>query len=113
MTRQVMTFILSLGPLFLPAGCGAGDAECGGDTTFENFGESFFNAHCNSCHSASPGLRSGAPEDVKFDTAADAASWRDRIAARATGASPTMPPGGGTTQEDRDKLEAWLACGAP
>ena len=41
----------------------------GGTTlTYENFGKPFFDANCNTCHSADSGARNGAPENFAFDT---------------------------------------------
>lgn len=75
-----------------------------------NFGEGFLKANCQSCHASTASDRSGAPEDVIFDTKADAVAQADRILARATGEDPTMPPQGGVTEQDREKLEIWLRC---
>jgi hypothetical protein len=48
---------------------------------------------------------------VFFDTVEDAWEWSDRILDRATGESPTMPPLGGVSEDERQKLAWWLLCG--
>lgn len=81
--------------------------------TYGNFGEPFILDWCRGCHSSSvpAGMRQDAPIDVNFDDAGDLAQWSARIAARSTGAAPTMPPAGGPTAEERALLAEWLACG--
>jgi hypothetical protein len=37
--------------------------------------------------------------------------WAERIEARAASASPTMPPAGGPTDEERAMLREWIECG--
>jgi uncharacterized membrane protein len=81
---------------------------------YQNFGAAFFSKWCNSCHSASPGERQGAPEDVVLDTQAGVKNWRERIFVRAAANNDSMPPGPNDPPEsERDKLADWLACGAP
>jgi uncharacterized membrane protein len=98
-----------------------GDKDDGDDTaaglcadapvvTWDNFGEGFLTENCQSCHSADTADRHGAPEDVNFDTEEEALDQADRILARAATASPTMPPAGGTQEEDRTLLTLWLTC---
>jgi hypothetical protein len=53
-----------------------------------------------------PGTRQGAPPDDEASTRARAA----RVVAKATGASPTMPPQGSPDPEALARLAAWLAC---
>jgi mono/diheme cytochrome c family protein len=79
--------------------------------TWETFGEGFLRENCQACHASTAVDRGGAPADVTFDTQDDALRWRTRILERAAGAAPTMPPQGGTTDEDRWRLQVWLACG--
>ncbi len=79
--------------------------------TWETFGEGFLRENCQACHASTTVERLGAPEDVTFDTEADALRWRARILERAAGEAPTMPPQGGTDDEDRWRLRVWLACG--
>ena len=44
------------------------------------------------------------------DTWDDMIRWGPRIQARATGPEPTMPPGGGPSEEERALLSEWLEC---
>lgn len=78
--------------------------------TWDNFGEGFLTESCQSCHAAETPDRHGAPEEVTFDTEADALAWADRILARAAADPPTMPPAGGTHADDRELLTIWLTC---
>jgi uncharacterized membrane protein len=81
---------------------------------YENFGAPFVIDWCRGCHSSAvpAGMRQKAPADVNFDTLQQVRTWKDMIVARATGASPNMPPAGGPSQEERQLLAEWLACGA-
>lgn len=101
----------------------------GSTLTYENFGASFMNKYCTSCHSQHlpEGSRGDAPLTANFDTAEDVAVWRAAILAKTgTTALPpqadgtespeppsTMPPGGGVLPSDRASLAEWLRCGAP
>ena len=91
------------------------DYACPGTGTalaYANFGASFLETWCNGCHSAPPGERQGAPEDVRFDSESDVRRWRERIFARAAWGNDSMPPGlDGPPQTERTKLAEWLACG--
>jgi cytochrome c5 len=86
--------------------------------TYEGFGMSFMDTHCNGCHSSliAPAQRRGAPESVNLDTYGDVLAWAERIEERVVlnaeieGAS-RMPPGGGPTREELDMLHEWLQCG--
>jgi hypothetical protein len=117
--RAALSFTL-LALLTLLAGCGfetLDEASCppGGTTlTYENFGRSFFAAHCNRCHSAPVGDREGAPEGYVFSTHAEVRAQADRIFARSAGDNVSMPPGPDDPPlEARQSLAVWLACGAP
>jgi uncharacterized membrane protein len=81
---------------------------------YENFGAPFVIDWCRGCHSSAvpAGMRQKAPADANFDTLEQVRTWKDKIAARATGASPNMPPAGGPSEEERQLLAQWLACGA-
>ena len=83
--------------------------------TYQTVGEPFMSNWCRGCHSAKlpTTMRQQAPVTVNFDTLADVRSWSERIAFRATGKPPTMPPSGGPSDEERSLLAGWLACGAP
>lgn len=102
-------------------------AACGSDTggeprsgacdasyvDYTNFGEPFLLDWCSGCHSAAlpATMRQNAPADVNFDTLDRVHQLQDRIAARATGAVPTMPPAGGPSDEERELLAEWIRCG--
>ena len=80
--------------------------------TYDTFGNGFLATYCNGCHGAGVPDRQGAPEMVVFDTREQADMFADRILARAIpaeGVTP-MPPAGGITQDDLDRLEIWLNC---
>lgn len=83
--------------------------------TYRNFGASFMNRYCTTCHGAEvpEEKRGGAPLAANFDTAADLNVWRAQILTRAAGLTPTMPPSGQVTSADREALGEWLNCGAP
>jgi len=81
--------------------------------TWETFGQGFLVENCQACHAQGVTDRAGAPQEVSFGTEEEALRWKDRILARAAGESPTMPPMGGTTADDRWRLEVWLTCHAP
>ena len=76
-----------------------------------NFGEGFFVQNCNGCHHSATPDRYGAPEDVIFDTADDVWAQKGMVLGTAGGESPTMPPNGGSTVTQREKLQIWLQCG--
>lgn len=79
--------------------------------TYDNFGQAFLGAHCNTCHSAS---KAGAPSSYKFDTREQVKQHAARIFIRAAGPNTTMPPGPDDPPESaRDQLAEWLACGTP
>jgi len=90
------------------------DATCAREPalTYENFGQGFMEQYCNGCHSSlvPDPYRNGAPESVNFDTYAGVLQFQDRILARTPLEEPTMPPGGGPTEEDLQMLHEWLAC---
>ncbi len=105
--------------LFLLLMVACGEAEDTADTgfcadapvlTWDNFGDGFMTQHCQSCHASGSPSRQDAPEDITFDTEEQTLALADRILARATGDSATMPPEGGVHEDDRLKLEWWLSC---
>lgn len=67
---------------------------------------------CAPCHGSgvAPGTRQGAPREVVLDDEATTRALAARLLARATGPSPTMPPVGGPTEAERERLAAWLRC---
>ena len=82
--------------------------------TYESFGRAMLSHHCNSCHNANEGKRSGAPESYRFETLDDVRAHKARIFVRAAATNTTMPPGpDDPSPEQRDQLAEWLACGAP
>lgn len=93
------------------------DAECppgGTALTYENFGHTFMDAWCKGCHGAAVLDRQGAPPAYVFDTHEQVQRWADRIYARSAGTNDSMPPGPeDPSDQARDELEEWLACGAP
>ena len=80
-------------------------------TTWDNFGAGFVTQHCSACHASTTPDRHDAPADVTFDTEEQAWQWAERILARAASETPTMPPQGGVSEDDRYLLEVWLNCG--
>jgi hypothetical protein len=78
---------------------------------WNNFGEGFFIQNCNGCHHSETTNRYGAPEGVIFDTAADVWSQKAIVLYAAGGDGPSMPPQGGSTALEREKLAIWLNCG--
>ncbi len=86
----------------------------GTDLTYKNFGGSFINAYCQSCHGSTSEDRAGAPGEFIFDTPEQVARHKDRIFARSAAGNDSMPPGpDDPSLEEREKLAEWLACGAP
>jgi hypothetical protein len=86
----------------------------GTELTYQNFGQGFFIANCNRCHSAEVGDRQGAPEGYAFESLDQVRKHKARIFARAAGPNDSMPIGpDDPPREERDKLAEWLACGAP
>jgi len=114
--------------VFVLAACGQDAMVSGGgddgpdpvdkcETTYldyNNFGKPFALDWCRGCHSSSvpANMRQNATIGVDFDTLEDVQRWRERIEIRATGATPTMPPAGGPSEEERALLAEWLSCGA-
>ena len=82
--------------------------------TWENFGEGFLRENCQSCHATNAPYRSTAdsppPDGIHFDNKNNAIELADRILASSTGTAPRMPPQGGVSEEDREKLTLWLEC---
>ena len=83
--------------------------------TYDTFGRGFLATYCDGCHGSAVAERQGAPDDVVFDTREGALDWADRILERAApsdGSVATMPPVGGVTSDDTERLVVWLTCGA-
>jgi uncharacterized membrane protein len=113
-------------------GCGGGEDEhegvatgatCppSGAPTAQSFGTAFMQTYCLGCHSASVrgDARQGAPSDFNFDTVEQIRLHASHIdmhaAAGPNGTNMEMPPAKQPqpTQEERELLGQWLACGAP
>lgn len=90
-------------------------AVCEDAPTWHAFAGGFVTTWCTPCHSASLSgpARNGAPDGLDFDRWSEVVAVRDRVAVRATGPSPTMPPLGGVAEADVALFARWLACGAP
>lgn len=87
----------------------------GGTTlTYDDFGKGFFEAYCNTCHSAPNGQRNGAPDDEVFANVEDIRAHAAIIFENAAATNDAMPPGPYPPPlTQRDDLAEWLACGAP
>ena len=81
---------------------------------YDNFGAPFVINWCRGCHSSAVpvAMRQKAPADANFDNLDQVRMWSERIAVRAAGTVPNMPPAGGPSEEERLLLAEWLACGA-
>ncbi|MEO8703683.1 MAG: hypothetical protein ABI867_26775 [Kofleriaceae bacterium] len=81
---------------------------------YTGFGEPFILDWCAGCHTSTlpAEMRQDSPIDVNFDDRTATVPWVERIRIRATGASPTMPPAGGPSDEERALLAEWIDCGA-
>ncbi len=89
------------------------DADCGDQVplvSWETFGEGFLSTYCQGCHAQASVNRQGAPQSIIFDTEQDALENKAGILAAATSDPSTMPPNGGPTDGDREKLGIWLTC---
>ncbi len=93
------------------------DAVCpdeGTEHSYESFGRGFMVQHCQSCHASRALDRQGAPPAYVFDTVEDVRRFADRIYERSAAGNASMPPGpDDPSEEERDALAEWLACGAP
>ena len=99
----------------LASACGADDEPTDACTdapvvSYATFGAGFLDTQCQGCHASTAIDRHGAPDDVIFDTAADAERFGPRILARAGGTAPDMPPAGGASDDDRERLRLWVTC---
>lgn len=98
------------------AGCSGADrignysCPSGGTTlTYDNFGKPFFERYCIRCHGGP-----NAYSSRSFTTVDSIRAQRDRIFANAAAGNTSMPPGpDDPSEEERDRLAEWLACGAP
>ncbi|MEM6926522.1 MAG: hypothetical protein AAF602_06325 [Myxococcota bacterium] len=88
------------------------DVELCAAYTWDTVGHPFVLSWCTGCHGEGvpEGQRAGAPVGVDLDTEALVATFAERIAVRATGTEPDMPPAGGPSDREIEDLEMWLAC---
>lgn len=97
----------------LLVGCASTDVDpCPNDLTYDNFGRGLMAQYCTGCHSTNipASQRNGAPSVVNLDHYVGVMDWVQYIQDEAVPEVPTMPPGGGTTQLERDLLQEWLTC---
>ena len=78
-----------------------------------NFGEGFLLENCSGCHHSETPNRYGAPEDAVFDTVEEVWEQKASLLYIVASENRRMPPSGGTTEMQRDKLKIWLNCGEP
>jgi len=82
--------------------------------SYETFGALFMGKYCQQCHGSAVEDRQGAPGEFIFDTLEQIQRHRERIFVRSAADNDSMPPGpDDPSQQERDKLAEWLACGAP
>jgi uncharacterized membrane protein len=99
--------------VLLVAACAADEVDpCPNDLTYDNFGRGLVEQYCTGCHSTNipSSQRNDAPEVVNLDSYVGILEWVLEIQEEATPETPTMPPGGGTTQLERDLLAEWIEC---
>lgn len=136
MCNKMMLIVVACLPLLMGngdqgggCGCDGGDARpqptgatcpTGSTLTYATFGSDFMTSFCTRCHSSTKtgDDREGAPADHNFDGLAGVKDAGDHIAEYA-GAGPAatneiMPPGAPRpTDEQRQQLAEWVACGMP
>lgn len=98
--------------LVLAACAPEAEPVCDNALTWESFGHAFTSQYCAGCHSSTipPEHRNEAPEVVNLDTYAGVLRWVDAIEVTAAMEPPSMPPGGGPTEAERELLREWLRC---
>lgn len=91
------------------------EEECDSSTLrYDNFGSSFMEDYCQSCHSSSAENRRGAPSFVNLDTLQEVKDLSARIIAR-SGTGTSMPPPSAQampSSDARSLLVEWIECGA-
>ncbi|MCA9621269.1 MAG: hypothetical protein KC731_19740 [Myxococcales bacterium] len=112
MTRAPLLFLL-LSACVVPTEDVPDECDEAPSVTWQTFGRGFLTTHCQGCHASTAPDRRGAPPGLAFDDEASVAQHRDAILASVTGDTPTMPPNGGPTQDDRDRVALWLLCDPP
>ena len=78
--------------------------------TWDNFGDGFVTENCQTCHASTTEDRNGAPDSVTFDTREETLSHAGSILTVVAGDTPTMPPQGGVSEDDRLLVSYWLTC---
>ena len=83
--------------------------------TYHNVGAPYMMTWCTSCHhiDVQSGERAGADLDVNLHSYHDVLTHLDRIQARALSEPATMPPAGGPSDIEKQRLREWILCGAP
>ena len=107
-----------LAPLLLlaAAGCADGDSDTDGicddvtPSTWASFGQDFVQENCQACHSGTSSNRYNAPPAVNFDFEDEVRERADRVLTRVEEGS--MPPQGGISEDDKQRLADWLTCGS-
>jgi len=82
---------------------------------YTNVGQPFMMTWCTSCHHGDLGedQRPTGTDGVDFETYSLVLSQIERIEARALSEPPTMPPAGGPSDAELQRLREWIECGAP
>ena len=78
--------------------------------SYETYGKGFLEENCQGCHASTTNNRNGAPDDVVFDSRGDVLVNAELILETVTAESPTMPPEGGISDEERGMVNVWLKC---
>ena len=78
--------------------------------TWSTFGQGFMTNYCQGCHGSETLNRYGAPTAVTFDTLDQVKSYQDRLLDLIVGSKATMPPGGGISHSDAERLIVWITC---
>ena len=107
-----MLLVLLLACTDSPTAPSAADAnETCGNTDWWGAGQPLMLDFCAGCHSSrlSGDQRYGAPEGIDLETLEGAQQHLDRIRARVL-EDGDMPPGGGLSTEQLERLSEWLDC---
>jgi|GEM_PF-2486608 len=82
---------------------------------YTNVGAPYMRTWCTSCHHIDlpEEERAGASLEVNLDSYSDIILHLDRIQARALSEPATMPPAGGPSDIEKQRLREWIVCGAP
>jgi hypothetical protein len=82
---------------------------------YTNVGQPFMMTWCTSCHHSDlrTDLRPDGTDGVNFESHSLVISQIERIEARAISEPPTMPPAGGPSDAELQRLREWIECGAP